>query len=118
MVTLESESLWPKKGAETLKPVIAGPDRTKELERISHRRRFKHMLTDKTSSSLGEGTESGIMIDRKTNPTMQIMADLNALYLMISYVELELERIAPECILAVSNLRSSILNVMLSRSPN
>jgi len=55
-----------------------------------------------------------IIIDTETNSTSEVLADLNALFLMVSYVELELERIAPECILSANNLRSSILNEMLT----
>jgi hypothetical protein len=59
---------------------------------------------------------NAIMIDRKRNSPTEAVADLNALYLMVSYVELELERIAPECISAASHLRSTILNETLLRT--
>ena len=59
---------------------------------------------------------NSLMIDRKSNSTTEVVADLNALYLMVSYVELELERIAPECISAASHLRSMILNETLLRT--
>jgi hypothetical protein len=59
---------------------------------------------------------NALMIDRKRNSTTEVVADLNALYLMVSYVELELERIAPECISAASHLRSTILNETLLRT--
>jgi hypothetical protein len=37
---------------------------------------------------------------------------------MVSYVELELERIAPDCTLVASSLRSSIFNEILLRASN
>jgi hypothetical protein len=46
----------------------------------------------------------------------EVVSDLNALFLMIGYVEMELERIAPDCVLAASTLRSTIVNEMLIRS--
>ena len=61
--------------------------------------------------------DSEIMIERNTNATAQTLADLNALFLMVSYVELELARIAPECIPAASSLLCSISNEMLLRNP-
>jgi hypothetical protein len=45
-----------------------------------------------------------------------VVSDLNALFLMVGYVEMELERIAPECVLAASTLRSAIVNEMLVRT--
>ena len=62
--------------------------------------------------------KSAIVMDRKLDVRTEVVAELNALFLMVSYVELELERIAPECILAASNLRSSILSEMLTKMPN
>jgi hypothetical protein len=62
--------------------------------------------------------KSAIMMDTKMISRTEVVADLNALYLMVSYVELELERIAPECILAASSLRSSILSEMALRTSN
>ena len=62
--------------------------------------------------------KSAIMLDTKTISRTEVVADLNALYLMITYVEQELERIAPECILAASSLRSSILSEMALRTSN
>jgi hypothetical protein len=61
--------------------------------------------------------DSEILIERNTNSPAQALADLNALFLMVSYVELELARIAPECTLAASSLLCSISNEMLSRNP-
>jgi hypothetical protein len=60
--------------------------------------------------------KNAIMIERKRNSTSEVVADLNALYLMVSYVELELERIAPDCVPVASHLRSSILNETLLRT--
>ena len=62
--------------------------------------------------------KSAIVVDIKTISRTEVVAELNALYLMVSYVEEELERVAPECILAASSLRSSILNEMVSRTSN
>lgn len=62
--------------------------------------------------------KSVIMIDGKKNSTTEVAADLNALFLMVSYVELELERIAPDCTLVASSLRSSIFNEILLRASN
>jgi hypothetical protein len=58
-----------------------------------------------------------ILIERNTNSTAETLADLNALFLMVTYVELELARLAPECIPAASSLRCSISNEMLLRNP-
>ena len=61
--------------------------------------------------------DSEIMVETNTNSAAQNLADLNALFLMVTYVELELARIAPECISAASSLLCSISNEMLLRSP-
>jgi hypothetical protein len=61
--------------------------------------------------------DSEIRIERNTNSTVQTLTDLNALFMMVSYVELELARIAPECTLAASSLLCSISNEILSRNP-
>jgi hypothetical protein len=60
---------------------------------------------------------SEIMIDTNTNSAAQNLADLNALFLMVTYVELELARTAPECVSAASTLLCSISNEMLLRNP-
>jgi hypothetical protein len=62
--------------------------------------------------------KSAIVVDIKTISRTEVVAELNAIYLMISYVEEELERVAPECILAASSLRASILNEMVLRTSN
>jgi hypothetical protein len=61
--------------------------------------------------------DSEILLARNINSTAETLADLNALFLMVTYVELELGRIAPECIPAASSLRCSISNEMLLRNP-
>jgi hypothetical protein len=61
--------------------------------------------------------DSEIVVEGNTNPVAQDLADLNALFLMVTYVELELARIAPECISAASSLLCSISNEMLLRNP-
>jgi len=61
--------------------------------------------------------DSEIRIERNTNSTAEDLADLNALFLMVTYVELELARIAPECLPAASSLLCSISNEMLLRNP-
>ena len=61
--------------------------------------------------------DSEIILETNTNSTAQDLADLNALFLMATYVELELARIAPECICAASTLLCSISNEMLLRNP-
>jgi hypothetical protein len=61
--------------------------------------------------------DSEIMIKTDTNSSAQDLADLNALFLMVTYVELELARIAPECTSAASSLLCSISNEMLLRNP-
>lgn len=59
---------------------------------------------------------SAIILAEQLKEESEVVADLNALFLMIGYVEGELERLAPGCVLPASNLRSSIVNEILSRT--
>ena len=58
-----------------------------------------------------------IIADRKTQEK-EVIADLNALFLMVEYVELELERTAPGCVLPASTLRAAIANEIITRATN
>jgi len=63
-------------------------------------------------------TESADMACGAMHQPPEIISDLNALFLMVGYIEMELQRIAPECVLFASSLRSAIINEMLLRDPS
>ena len=52
--------------------------------------------------------------DRKQEE-MEIIADLNALFWMVEYIELELERISSECVLSAGTLRAVIASEITAR---
>ncbi len=63
------------------------------------------------------GHHKAIVINEPMMEKTEVLADLNALSVMVYYVELELERIAPGCLVAASTLRSSIVSEILARTP-
>jgi hypothetical protein len=112
-----------QKGNATLKPIIAEGDRSEPPDPIVRRLRFQTTHENcaiGTTRPFAENVmrKCEIVIDENTNPPTDSVADLNSLLLMVGYIELELERVAPDCIVAASHLRSSILNEMLSKSPS
>jgi hypothetical protein len=58
-----------------------------------------------------------ILADRKPLET-EVIADLNALFLMVEYVEIELRRIASGRVFSPSALRTVIANEIMERTAN
>ena len=56
-----------------------------------------------------------ILADRKPRE-IEVIADLNALFLMVEYVENELKRIASRCVLSPSTLRAAIASEIVERT--
>ena len=56
-----------------------------------------------------------ITIGTRKQEEIEIIADLNALFWMVEYIELELERISPECVISAGALRAAITSEITAR---
>ena len=56
-----------------------------------------------------------ITMGTRKQEEIEIIADLNALFWMVEYIELELERISPECVISAGALRAAITSEITAR---
>ena len=57
----------------------------------------------------------GLTIEDRKREEIEVIADLDVLFWMAEYIELELERISPECVLSASALRAAITSEIIAR---
>ena len=73
------------------------------------------MGSPKETSILTSDGSANINIEDRKRAEEEMIADLDALFWMTEYIELELERISPECVLSASALRAAITSEIIAR---
>jgi hypothetical protein len=73
------------------------------------------MGSPKETSILTSDASANINIQDRKQAEEEMIADLDALFWMTEYIELELERISSECVLSAGTLRAVIASEITAR---